>query len=563
MTDHLPNSSLPSALDMETDVLIVGAGPVGGSLAVELALRGIRVQIVEQLPDIGSWWTRAMNCNKRSMEHLRRWGIAERLKDINFVPKGWPGNVTLVDTLGGRQITSVCAEGLGWQRVLPDASEDALWVTQGQLQQVVLEKAQQLGVMINFSSKAVSMTRRDDGTVCVGVESDGVTRNIGARYVVGCDGARSFVRETLGMTYQGNGALSRVVAVFFDAPDLLASMRQRGITDAVMYVVAKPEVRGVARLIQGHRWELQINLADDATENDIDPDAVVRALVGPGIDYKLERTFPFSYFDLVADRFGHEFGFIAGDAAHIIPPLGGHNLNLGIGDAVNLGWKLAHVLRGWAGDAILDSYSVERRAMVLRTKGEVLQNHARLYSSFGRLAEWMTIEGDDADTHARREQMGQDIGNHLYPQWVSDGIVLDLRYPDSPIVACDQAASEHVPYDPARNTPCAVPGHRAPMYRDNAGAPLYDRFGPEYTLLDLAPASDAGRVAAQRLTAAGLPVAHLSVTDESLRSLFGRPLTLIRPDQHVAWRGESLPADVEEFVHLLTGRPRVVSRNAA
>jgi 2-polyprenyl-6-methoxyphenol hydroxylase-like FAD-dependent oxidoreductase len=535
---------------IETDVLVVGAGPVGAALAVELASRGVRTHLVEQAAEIGSWWTRAMNTNKRSMEHLRRWGVAERLKAINYVPKGWPGNVSLLPTLGGDLITCIPTAGLGWQRELPDSAEDALWVAQGQVQEVLLEKARELGVTIHMDTRAVAMHERPDA-VRVEVRHGDEQACFDARYVVGCDGARSFVREAAGISYKGSGALSRQVAIFFDAPGLLEGMRARGIPDSVMYICAHPDMHGIARLVQGSRWEFQINLPEGKDANDIDPQQTVRALVGAGIPFEVERSFPFSYFDLVADQFHAGRAFIAGDAAHIIPPLGGHNLNLGIGDAVNLGWKLAHHLSGWGGDGLLESYAYERQAMVLRTKGEVLGNYERLFSTYALLAQWLAIEGDTEQAREERRNMGEDINTHLRPQWESDGIVLDLRYTGSPIVAEGAAP---IPYDPRHNSPCAAPGHRAPMHRDAAGVPLYDRFGPDYTLLDLARDEEAGREAARQLASAELPVKHVRLQDPALEALYGTTLTLVRPDQHVAWSGDRFPAEPQALLARISGR---------
>jgi 2-polyprenyl-6-methoxyphenol hydroxylase-like FAD-dependent oxidoreductase len=441
-------------------VLIVGAGPVGLALAVELGLRRIDCRLVDRVPEIGHWWTRAMNMNKRTMEHMRRWGLAEQLKRINFVPPGWPGNVTAVDTFGGRSLATAWADGVGWHRTLDDAAEDALWVAQGQVQKLLLEKVGKLGVNAAFSSEAVSVAIVEDGSVEVEVENKQTRarQRIAARYVVGCDGGRSIVRQAAGIAYRGPGALSRQVAIFFRAPDLLADMRRRKIPDSVMYLCAEAGCFGLARLIAGDRWEFAYNLPKGVQEGDLDPDALIRSVVGPL--------------------------FIAGDAAHVIPPLGGHNLNIGFNDAVNLGWKLAHVLRGWASEGILDSYEPERFPMIHRTASEAFNNYRRLQLMFARLFDVMAIEGDDEDAWNKRFELSRIIARDLEPQWHSDGTVLDQRYLDSPIVA--REASSAPPYDRARNQPFAAPGHRAPLKRNAEGAPLYDFFGDEYTLLDMA-----------------------------------------------------------------------------
>jgi hypothetical protein len=290
--------------NVRTDVLIVGAGPVGLALAVELGLRDIDCRIVERVPEISHWWTRAMNMNKRTMEHMRRWGLAEDLKRINFVPPGWPGNVTAVDTLGGRPLATARAEGVGWHRTLDDAAEDALWVAQGQVQNQLLEKASKLGVSAAFSSEVVSVAIAKDGCVEVEVKNQQIHthQRITARYVVGCDGGRSIVRQAAGIAYRGPGALSRQLMTFFRAPDLLADMRRRKIPDSVMYLCADARCSGLARLIAGDRWEFTYNLPTGVQEGDLDLNVLIRSVIGPDIAFEIERSVSFSYSVAIADR---------------------------------------------------------------------------------------------------------------------------------------------------------------------------------------------------------------------------------------------------------------------
>ncbi len=537
---------------LETEVLIVGAGPVGLALAVELGLRGIACELVEEAAQIGHWWTRAMNMNKRTMEHMRRWGLVDALHAINEVPADWPANVSILDHLGGRQLASVRAEGLGWRRELADAAQDALWIAQGQVQAVLLDKARRLGARIGFGQKATRLELRADGKVQVQVQCGAGVRSIVARYAVGCDGGRSMVRQAVDIPYEGAGALSRQVSIFFRAPQLLDDMRRRGVSDSVMYFCSDPSVPGTARLNSGDRWEFTYRPPPDFDEAGLDAAAIVRTVLGPRIDFTLERSYPFSYFELIASRLREGPVFLAGDAAHMIPPLGGHNLNLGFGDAVNLGWKLAHVLRGWADPGILDSYGPERLPMVRRTAAEAHANFHRLRSTFERLAQMMELPGDDAGTAARREHMGRAIARDLEPQWQSDGTVLDLRYADSPIVDRQDGAAPA--YQSVRYQPHAAPGHRSPMWRNADGVPLYDRLGPEYTVLNLAGDPAPGAALGQALCERQLPARHLHLPQPSLRALYGAGLVVVRPDQHVAWRGNALPPAPDRLARLLRGQ---------
>lgn len=534
----------------DTTVLVVGAGPVGLAIAIELGLRGIRCQVIEQEPAIGHWWTRAMNMNMRTMEHMRRWRLAERLKAVNFVPAGWPSNVSFVDGLGGRQLGFARADGLGWHRTLDYAAEDALWIAQGQVQEALLERALQLGATVSFSTRATALAQQEDA-VTVEIEGDPQRSVIRAGWVIGCDGGRSMIRQAAGILYEGAGKLSRQIGIFFRAPGLLASLRKRGVVDSVMYMSARPDMPGIARLIAGDRWEFSYRLPPGFDEEGFDARPLVRELVGPDIDFELERTYPFSYFELLAQSFRRGRVLIAGDAAHLIPPLGGHNLNLGFGDAVNVGWKLAHVLRGWADERILDSYGPERLPIIRQTAATAYANYERLRSTFERLFEVLKVGGDTEQDWQRRQEASLGIARDLEPQWHADGTVLDIRYNQSPIVAKENR--EAPAFDPTRWQPWAAPGHRAPMARAGDGVPLYDLLGPEYTLLDMGDSSAPGSATFNALVESGLQLRHLRKPEPALLALYGAPLALVRPDQHVAWRGAALPVDAAALVAMLKG----------
>jgi hypothetical protein len=190
--------------------------------------------------------------------------------------------------------------------------------------------------------------------------------------------------------------------------------------------------------------------------------------------------------------------------------------------------------------------------MIHRTAGEAFNNYERWQLTFARLSEVMAIEGDNEDAWNKRFELSQIIARDLEPQWHSDGTVLDQRYTDSPIIARETSSAP--PYDRAKNQPFAAPGHRAPLKRNAEGVPLYDFFGDEYTLLDLAEAPNNGLSVIRHLVEAGIPVKHLRLDNPDLRMLYGADLTLIRPDQQIVWRGNASPENFAELIDILTGR---------
>lgn len=559
-TTTLPSAPALSRLKTETDVLIVGGGPVGMALAIELGLRNIDCQIVERVPAITDWWTRAMNTNFRTMEQMRRWGIAERLKGVNTLPAEWPSNrVSFSTGFGGREVACVAAPAFGSRRQLPHAAEDGLWIAQGQVQRVLLEKMETLSsVGCAFEQNCVGLTVDADGVEARIVSSDKkVETTVRAKYIVGCDASRSLVREHSGIQVSGAGPVNQQVAIFFRAPSLLPAMRERGFHDAAIYMIGgRDQLAGGARPMDEERWDYYFNTeAIDTDVRSIDREAIIAELVGPDVPFELESGHNLFYYDQIATEFHKDRVFIAGDAAHMIPPNGGHNLNLGIGDVTNLGWKLAAVLQGWGAPALLDSYDPERREILFRTRDEALDNLKRLLRGFSMLKESASvIEGGGAAADEIAAKVAEALAEDSAPQWESDGTVLDMRYTSSSIVARDDR--EAPAYDRHRYRPHAAPGHRAPMTWLTPDKALYDLFGLDFTLLCLSASAEAITMRdalAAALAKRGVPTTSLDLPIDGLRQLYDADLVLIRPDFQIAWRSGCQPSTPDRIVDLACG----------
>jgi hypothetical protein len=251
-------------------------------------------------------------------------------------------------------------------------------------------------------------------------------------------------------------------------------------------------------------------------------------------------------FALVAEQFGRGRVWLAGDAAHLFTPTGGLGYNTGIDDAANLGWKLAAMLQGWGGAALVPSYETERLPIAHRNT----EMARRFAESIGRVAIPETIEtGDDAGV-AARAVLGERLARHAYGEFEIPGLQLGARYEGSPIVVPDGTPAP--PDEPNDYVPTARPGSRAPHVLVG-GSPLYDALGTGFTLLrcgDGPPAADPLVAAATRR---GVPIGTVATTDPAARALYGADLVLIRPDQHVAWRGDRAPDDVDALWRRVLG----------
>jgi len=533
---------------VDTDVLIVGGGPVGLSLAIELGLQQRRAIVVERRERVGGGAPRAKTTNVRSREFLRRWGIADRLAAASPFGVDYPSNIVFATRLGGRELARFanafyCAPGRDDR-----FAEHAQWIPQYKVEEVLRAKAASLpGIELQFSTELVDWTDREDAiaarVVNSGAEGGAATHTIRARYLVGADGARSLVRERLGIRMQGRSPLSHHHNIIFRSPGLSA---RHALGPAVMYWLVNAEVPAVvAPLDVDDRWTFG---APKLGERDADPAGLIRSALGiDGVAVDIQSRDEWTAHQLIADRYRDGVAgrvFLAGDACHLHPPFGGHGMNMGIGDAVDLGWKLGAVLNGWGGPALLDSYEIERRPVHRRVVDEAVVNLR--YSSHQLVLDGIEDAGRAGD--AARDAAAAQILATKKREFDSLGVVLGTAYGPSPVLS-DEARPPG-DYDSSAFVPSARAGSRAPHAwlgeGTAAGASLFDRFARNGFTLLATTRGDAVDAHCARIRAAAaeadVPLEVLSLPRADLAALYGAPLALIRPDQHVAWRGEDADA---------------------
>jgi 2-polyprenyl-6-methoxyphenol hydroxylase-like FAD-dependent oxidoreductase len=530
-------------VSFDTDVLIAGAGPVGATLALDLARRGVHVTVLEQsasprrLPKME-------RCNARTMEIFRRLGLAETIRNASkFTPM--PMDVfVLADfkypPLLHLRYPSVPQEQarIAAQREAGLPLEPQQLVSQYTLEPILRAAASRAGASVHYGIALKSFEQDGTGVTALATFGDGNTRRIRTRWLVGCDGGTSTVRKQLGIALEGRGRLRRVHQVFFRSEQLFERIP---VGRGRQYYFAEGAI-----VVQDDLQHFMVNFQD--WEDGQDAEARLRRMIGLEMDIEVLHEGDWQHHLLVAERYRGGRAFIAGDAAHLVIPQGGLGMNTGIGDAVDLGWKLAAAVQGWAGAALLDTYEAERRETGLRNRdasGAAAEGVRSWRSAVGPEIRAETPAG--AAMRARVAALaaaGQPLGHEMV------GSELGYRYTASPIVVTEPAA----PHSAVRDyLPTATPGVRLPHMWTAAGRAIHDLLGSGYTLLDTgSDATDASELAAA-MRELNVPFEVLHLPEPALMQAYGRRLLLLRPDLHVAWRGDSLPADPAALAALVTG----------
>ncbi|VCU71021.1 2,4-dichlorophenol 6-monooxygenase [Pigmentiphaga humi] len=519
---------------IKTDVVIVGAGPAGLGLAIELGLRGVDCVVVERNERVG-YAPRAKTTNVRTREHFRRWGIAGALRAASPLGVSYPSNVVFVTRLAGHELARFenafyCAPGRN-----PLYSEHAQWIPQYSVEEVMRRRAESLPtVRILFRHELKGFEQDGQGVRAQAADlASGQPLSLHGAYLVGADGARSTVREMLGIAMQGTYGLSANTNIIFRAPGLAQAHRHG---PAIMYWQVNGESPSlVGPMDSGDKWFFMGTGV--ARGQQFDPAGVaqqIAAATGIAMPYEILSSDEWTASKLIGERYTDRRVFLAGDACHLHPPFGGYGMNMGVADSVDLGWKLAATLQGWGGPGLLASYEAERRPVHERVMDEAVANHALLGNQLWRDG----LEADDEAGRALRAQVGALIQANKLREFVTLGVVLGYRYDGSPIVVGDGTAP---PADDYLNyVPSARPGSLAPHAWLHDGSSLYDHFGPGFTLLATAGA-DEGDIerALSEARQAGVPLTVARPREAVLGDLYRARLALVRPDQHVAWRGDT------------------------
>jgi len=533
----------------QVPVLIAGAGPVGLALAMELAYRGIRCLVVEQTDGKVEFPTTNL-ANTRTCEHLRRWGIADRMRFESGYPTDYPRNYLFVTRMDGYEIARFDhpANGDPASRS-PYSPEGRLWISKPYFDPVLHQHVATLPTVEIRYLTALESFQQDNEKVSAKIidVGSGQDQTIEASYLVGCDGGRSNIRRALGIQYQGVFSQGMNVALLFRSPLLTAGKHG----PAVQYQIINSRINGAIAAVDGKDlWRLNVRGVTQEQLDSLNAAEKLRFALGENIPFELLAVRPWTGHCVVADRYQDGRVFLAGDAAHLNWPAGGFGMNTGIGDAVDVGWKLAAVLQGWGGADLLASYTAERKPIAMINVNEA----AEMRASFDNQTPFSPKIGEDSDEgRALREKARAAIMRTRAKEFQHDsaGIELGYRYESSPICVADGTpppALDHGLY-----VPSTWPGTRAPHVWLRDGRSTLDLFGRGFTLLDLSGRSDDAKAFAAAANKVNLPLEIVVLDEPRMREVYERAFVLVRPDGHVAWRGDTMPINAAAVVDQVRG----------
>jgi 2-polyprenyl-6-methoxyphenol hydroxylase-like FAD-dependent oxidoreductase len=536
------------------DVLIAGGGPVGLTLAIELGQLGVRCELVDKRPEPGRL-PKMERCNARTMEHFRRMGIAERVRAAGL-PADFPMDVficagDLTRTPLVRHVYPSVSELRETGRRVNDGSmplEPYQLTSQYTLEPLLRQIAEATpGVTIRFGAELTGFAQDGDGvtaTVRPAAGGQGGEESVRASYLAGCDGAASTVRGQLGIELRGDSLLTMRQALFH-CPELVARIP---VGKGRHYHFADDHHSFL--IVQDDTRHLSLHAL---VERDEDMAPLFESLIGFPVQYETLYIGQWTQRLMVADRYRDGRVLLAGDSAHLVIPTGGLGMNTGVGDAIDLAWKLAGTLGGWGGPALLDGYESERRPV--GTRNVAASRKATTGRRRWRAAVRPEIADDGPAGEAARAEVAAIADREQ--RWSNDlyGIELGYRYAGSALIAGSADTADGGPdADSFTYTPTTTPGARLPHLWLDDGTPVADHLGRCYTLLHAPGAGQAAAGLGEAFAALGAPFAPFELRSSAAAAVYeGYDLILVRPDLHVVWRGHGTVPDPAALAALATG----------
>lgn len=533
---------------MDTEVLIVGAGPVGLTLCIDLGKRGINCILIEKnAAPLG--YPKMERCNPRTMEIFRRLGLAEMVRAAGY-PPDWPMDTYLVFDLMRSPVFKMAHPTVAEAKARRDATTDGSMplepyqiISQYTLEPLLRSVAEAIpNVSVKFGHEFLSFTQQPDGVTAKIRKAGGEIITIRSRYMVGCDGGSSAVRKQLGFKMEGEPHLLEMRQALFHCPELFEKVRA-------------PRARHYHRIddhwtlmiVQDSRQHFTLHAVVDTDE---DMAELFEKLVGTPVRYKMLYCAKWVQRLLLAEHYLEDRIFIAGDAAHLVIPTGGLGMNTGVGDAIDISWKLAATLRGWGGRKLLASYEAERRqvgAINVKASGGGTTGRIKW-----RAAYRPNIEDDTPDGRASLAALLEIARQEAPKSFRVIGAELGYRYAESPII-CDE------PGGPAPNIeeyiPTSWPGARLPhVWIEQGKLSVHDLIKDGFTLLRMTRDKVDASSLEQAFKKIGAPFAMLDIESDTVRRVYGFDYVLVRPDLHVAWRGNALPPAPDRIAEIVTGQ---------
>jgi 4-hydroxyisophthalate hydroxylase len=520
----------------DTSVVVVGGGPVGLGLAVALGTAGIPVVLVERNRE-PSTIPKGQSLAARTLEHFYFWGCSDQIRAARLLPPEFPiGGITAYENLAGEYWYAPAGRetvsDFYFQRAerLPQYLTES--VLRGRLATLDCAVA-----MLGWTADDIHVG--EDGVRVTAHSESGEEREMQAAFVVGCDGARSLVREQAGITSTRTDLNQRMVLAVFQSAGLNRGLGR--FPQRTTYRVLHPEAQGLwrffGRVDPARTWFFHAPVPANATQDSLDAHALVEQAAGFPLDTDFRYAGLWDMRVEIADTYQNGRAFLAGDAAHSHPPYGAYGLNSGLEDAANLAWKLAAVLRGWAPRQLLDSYSSERRPIMVETTQTIIDGIEADRVFLGRF----TPQRDRGEFE--REWGARTTGETPPPTY-------EPHYEGSPIVWGPEGSTCGVRGQHAFQ---ARAGHHLAPVLLSSGRNVYAELGRSYTLIALT--QDRAPVAAFRKASAAMamPLHVIVDTFDGGRAAYEHTYLLVRPDQYVAWAGSRPPSDPAELLRRAVG----------
>jgi 2-polyprenyl-6-methoxyphenol hydroxylase-like FAD-dependent oxidoreductase len=541
-----------------TPVLISGGGPVGLVLAIELAGRGVRSILVNTEPTTAVH-PQGNTHNARTMEHYRRLGIADRVRAVGL-PQDLTTDVIYLTRFTGHEFARIPMPS-STEKKRRIAARDMSFLTpepihrssQFYVETELFAYAETLPeIGLRFGWELIAFDLQDDGVLSTIRNAEtGETETIASRWLAGCDGAQGYTRRALEIPYRGEGGdevaffIGRMLSVYIDAPGIYDVMK---VDRVWQYWTVNGDGRMcIVTLDAKGKFVVLTRYPESGEPDEADIIRDIRNAMGAEIDIEIISVREWTAGNaLVADRYGDDRVMLAGDAVHLFTPTGGFGMNTGIEDAVNLGWKFAAVHHGFAPEAVLSTYETERRPIGIRNT----QSSRKLASDVATIEVPEALEQDTEEGVRARAELGRHLSGFT-EEFASLGIQLGARYDASPLIVAD---GTNPPPDSAVDyVPSACPGGRAPHVWLDDGASIHDRFGKWFSLLKFGMADTNTASFGAAASAQNVPLDIIDISEQAARDLYQCGFALIRPDHHVAWRGDALPADAAALIRQVSG----------
>lgn len=535
-----------------TPVLIVGGGPVGLALAAELGWRGISCTLIEKLD--GTVDQPKMDLvGVRTMEFCRRWGIASWVEQSPY-PRDYPQDYVYLSSLNGYEFQREPFPSKREERRPLESPQKRERCPQDMFDPILARFVRTFPhVKVEYQREMVSFAETEGGvTVVSRCTRTGAERVHEARYLAGCDGAASLVRETLGIRMQGQPVLTYTTNVILRCPDF-ERLHDKGRAYRFIFIGPEGTYATIVAINGGDCWRLSIvGSQEKKTFSEAEIRAIAHRAMGRPFDFEILSVMPWTRRELVAERYGSRRVFLVGDAAHLMSPTGGFGMNTGIQEAVDLGWKLEGVLKGWGGPDLLASYEIERKPVAERNVAEASDNLRRMLTPREQMPSPGCFE-DGPEGERARALFGGKYSQLMRREWFTLGIHLGYSYAHSPIV-CPDGTPEQPP-QVSTYTQTSRPGARAPhvWINQDQNESTLDLFGRGFVLLQIGanpPAVDGFVRAAGGI---GLPLEVVRLTYPGVSEAYQSRLVLVRPDGHVCWRGDWEPDDPRAVLDIVRG----------